>query len=390
MTGAVCGDTMNTAWIRLGCVALLVALVRGDTFAQVDVEPRTILTAQSSTSVLHGEEWPGGFGAFWFNRNHLPWEHTALRLVYAGIYADAELSYFAGGNPNTTLGLGIGGGAFLDGVDPYTSGERLSHQQFYGDSVNARVFVNQTIPGSSPLPINIRATYTVSGTSFRNASDTLRFTRPHDFRTQQLMAEFRIGGIEPGLTSTRGVELYLEADTNERTGFHPFGPNGVTFPAWTRSDRLSASLGGRIPAGRTLIVVGVHGGLGRHIDELSAWKLGGNMLGIDPFSYTLHGYYTRELLAESFVLANLDFAFPIASAHQLTGHLYGDYATLRQLDAATGETIGWHRFPGIGAGVGFKTLWGADCIIGYGYGIDAVRDGRRGGHEVGFAFEKSF
>jgi len=381
---------MNRTFLRSALAAGIAALVGGPILAQVDTERRTTILLQSSSSVSNGEEWPAGFGYFLYNRDHLPWEHTTFRLIYAGVYADGQLSWFAGGNPNTALGIGIGGGAYLDGVDPYQNGERLSHQRFYGDSINVRAFVNQTIPNPSPLPINLRLTYTESGTSFRNAPETSQFVRPADFRTQQVMAEVRIGGIEPGVNSTRGAEMYLEADANERTGLRAFGPIGAPFPVHPRSNRLFGSLGGRIPIGRTLVVVETYGGVGRHLDELDAWKLGGNMVDIDPFSYTIHGYYTRELLADRFALANLEAAFPIVAARGLTGHLYGDYAVMNQLEPATGESLGWHRFRGIGAGLGFRAAWGAEGLLSYGYGFDAIRDGGRGGHEIGLIFEKRF
>ena len=56
----------------------------------------------------------------------------------------------------------------------------------------------------------------------------------------------------------------------------------------------------------------------------------------------------RELLADRFALANLEAAFPIDLARGLTGHLYGDYAVMNQLEPATGESLGWQRFRGIG------------------------------------------
>ena len=240
------------------------------------------------------------------------------------------------------------------------------------------------------MPINVRATYTVSGTFFRDTSTTLNFQRPDDFLTQSVTAELRLGGIEPGLTAKRGAELHILADANYRSGFDPFGPNGAPFPAHVQYDRLFGALGGKIPLGPTVLVARTSGGLGEHLDELSAWKLGGNMVNIDPYGYTIHGYYTREIFADDFGLANLEFAFPITNWHKLTGHLYGDYAIVNQLDVTVGKTMGWHSFFGVGAGIGFNTFWDTTFLISYGYGINAVRNGDRGGHEVGIALERKF
>jgi len=87
---------------------------------------------------------------------------------------------------------------YIDSITPYRDGERLGKQQFYGDVVTARVFVNDTIPNPTPLPLNLRATYGVTGSFFRKTDTTSNFTIPNDFYTQSLTAELRFGGIEPG------------------------------------------------------------------------------------------------------------------------------------------------------------------------------------------------
>ena len=195
-----------------------------------------------------------------------------------------------------------------------TGALRLAADEFYGDTANGRVFINQTIPNPTPLPLNVRATYALSGNFFRDTGTTENFTRPPDFFTQSLTAELRFGGIEPGLTAKRGAELYLSADANCRTGFAAFGPDTGFFPAHNEYDRLFGSLGGKIPAGPTTVAVRLSGGLGEHLDELSAWKLGGNLVNLDPFAYTIHGYYTREIFADDFGLANLTWSVPLTDA----------------------------------------------------------------------------
>lgn len=51
----------------------------GQAFAQVDVEHRRTLTLQSGTSIYQSEEALDGYGYFWFNEDHFPWDRTALR-----------------------------------------------------------------------------------------------------------------------------------------------------------------------------------------------------------------------------------------------------------------------------------------------------------------------
>ncbi len=380
---------------RVLLIGLWVVVVAAPLWAQVDVEHRRTLTAQTAFPVSENEEQLGGFGYFWFNENHCPWQDTALRFIFAGIFGDAELSYFLPGDPRTAIGVGGGGGLFLDSIAPYWRGERLTNQQFWGDTVNFRTFINRElaeipIGDLGKLPVNVRATYAVSGSLYRESDTTEGFTIPNDFLTQTVLAELRFGGIEPGLTATRGAELYLAAESNYRSGFEAFGPTGNLYPAFTSYQRLFGSLGGKIPLKETLLFLRVGGGTGEHLDELSAYKIGGHLLGAEAYSYPLHGYYTREFFATDFGLVNTEFTFPILPRWELHGHFYGDYAVIKQLDVTTGTADRWRNLFGVGAGLSFRTLWNVQTLLTYGYGINAVRDGKTGGHEVGLALEKQF
>ena len=252
------------------------------------------------------------------------------------------------------------------------------------------MFVNETIPNPTPLPLNVRATYGANGAFYRPSDTTRDFTLPATFLTQTVQGELRFGGIEPGLLARRGAELYLAAESSFRSGFTTFGPNGAPFPSHSQYERFFGSVAGKIPAGPTTIAMRLSGGLGEHLDELSAWKLGGNMVGIEPFSYTIHGYYTREIFAEDFILGNLAFSFPIADQQHVAGHLYADYAAAKTLDVTTGQLEEWHSFFGVGAGVSFRAFWKSNILVSYGYGINALRNGDHGGHEIGAALEKEF
>jgi hypothetical protein len=376
-------------------IIILVAAAAHAAVAQVDIEHRRTLSVQTGFAINDSEEKLGGFGLYWFNENDFPWPGTALRVIFAGLYLDGELSYFLPANTNTAVGAGLGGGVFVDNIVPYRQGERLATQEFYGDNANARLFINHEltqIPVGElgALPVNLRGTYIVSGSFYRPTSDTRNFTVPPDFLTQTLLAEFRIGGIEPGLTARQGLELYMAAEANYRTGFDAFGPRGSEFPAHSKYQRLFGSLAGKIPVDATTVYLRVGGGLGEDLDELSAWKLGGNLAGAEPYTYTLHGYYTREFFADDFGIVNLAISQQLTERHNIAVHLYGDYAAVKVLDVVTGSADEWHSVFGVGAGVSFRTFWDVEMLVSYGYGINAVRNGDRGGHEIGLALEKKF
>jgi hypothetical protein len=363
--------------------------------AQVDVEHRRMLTLQTTFPLVDGEQQIGGFFYYWFNENNYPWDSTALRVIYGGVFGDAELSYFLPSQPETAIGVGAGGGAFLDSVIPYKDGERLSSQQFWGDNAHVRAFVNREltkipIGDLGELPINVRATYGVSGSFFRETDNTRQFTIPDDFLTQTVSVEFRAGGIEPGLTAVRGAEIYAAAEAGYRTGFDAFGPDSGLFPAQSMYQKLYGSIGGKIPIKNTILMLRAGGGYGNDLDELSAYMIGGQLVSADAWSLPLHGYYTRELFADDFGLVNIQYSIPVCDRYKMALHLYADYGVVHEIDVTTGREDDWNDYTGAGCGVSFRAFWGVHTLIQYGYGFDAVRNGETGGHEIGLAFEKKF
>jgi hypothetical protein len=358
--------------------------------AQVDIEHRRTLEVQTGMAVYHSEEDLNGFGYFWFNEDRFPWTNTALRVIYAGVFLDTELSYYVAGNTNTAIGAGLDGGLYLGNVTPYVDGERLAQQTFDGDGFGGHVFINQTIPNPTPLPLNFRATYSVYKNFFRNSSTTKHFILPSDYYEQGGEIEMRWGGIEPGLLNKRGLELHVWADANYRSGFDAFGTTGtnaVVLGHKSDYQRVFGTLGARIPVGGVTPSARVFAGAGNNIDELSAWKLGGNLVNTEPYSYTLHGYYLKEFLVDRFVAANLALSVPVESKRKIAVHFYGDWAVARGVLPLATE---YHNYFGTGAGVSFRGPWNSDVLLSYGYGFNALRNGDHGGHEVALGVEKEF
>ena len=111
---------------KIALLVLTLVLAQG-ALGQVDIESRRTLILQMSLS-LRGEEQPNAFGYYWFNENNYPWTNTALRVIFAGVFGDTELSYFLPVNTNIAIGAGLGGGLYIDSIIPYQDGERLGKQ----------------------------------------------------------------------------------------------------------------------------------------------------------------------------------------------------------------------------------------------------------------------
>jgi hypothetical protein len=361
-------------------------------YAQIDQSHRRMVVLQSTTGLNHSEEQSRAVGFFWFNQDNYPWDNTALRVIFAGVFLDTELSVFLSEEETTALGFGLDTAAFIDGASPYVDGERLSHQSFYGDHVGARFFVDHQL-AEFPLtqeiqiPLHVRGTYRISGRWFRDSSGTQNFVLPDEFLLQSVLADLRLGALRPKMPSREGAELYLGLEASYRTGAAAFGPTGNLYPAHSQYQRAIAQLAGEFPAGPVRLYGRLAGAVAEGIDELSAIKLGGNLLNSDAFSYPVHGYYTREILAEDFGLVNLEIILPLTEEHALNLHCYGDYAAAHTVPPQDGR---WHSYFGTGAGVSFEMWWQVRTLISYGYGFNAVRNGDHGAHELGLALQKSF
>src|SRR5262249_22769818 len=154
------------------------------------------------------------------------------------------------------------------------------------------------------------------------------------------------------------------------TGFEGFGPTGALFPAHAEYDRVYGALAAKIPVKDTTFYARVGGGMGEHMDELSAYKVGGNLLGVEPFAVTLHGYYVGECFAEDMGLATLEVSQRLTQEHALTVHMYGDWAVIKPVPP---EAPDWENLFGVGAGLGFRAIKNIDWLISYGYGFNAIR-----------------
>jgi hypothetical protein len=142
-----------------------------------------------------------------------------------------------------------------------------------------------------------------------------------------------------------------------------------------------------LPVGPTILAGRLAGGYGEHLDELSAWKLGGNIVNVGSYAYTLHGYYLREFFTDRFVMSNLALSVPVSDEHNLAVHFYGDWANARGVAPMQRE---YHNYFGVGSGVSCRGPWKMNVLLNYGYGVNAVRNGVHGGNEVALGLERQF
>jgi hypothetical protein len=118
------------------------------------------------------------------------------------------------------------------------------------------------------------------------------------------------------------------------------------------------------------------------------FRLGGGSRLRAEFPLLLHGYNIEEISARRFLLVNLAYRFPIwPGQDRVHLQLLADYAWV--------DYIQGHRLPrsglaGVSANLSVALTRRITLAVGYGYGVDAPRNGGFGGHAVNMQVEYKY
>ncbi|MSU35277.1 MAG: hypothetical protein EXS36_09215 [Pedosphaera sp.] len=93
----------------------------------------------------------------------------------------------------------------------------------------------------------------------------------------------------------------------------------------------------------------------------------------------LPGYYFQEITAERFSLITANYSVPLPAQFHLL--MFGSTAWVDYLDGLE-QPGNWHS--GIGGGLAWTAPSGSwHVLAGFGYGVDAIRNGHRGAQNLG-------
>jgi hypothetical protein len=124
----------------------------------------------------------------------------------------------------------------------------------------------------------------------------------------------------------------------------------------------------------------LNAGIAEDADPLSAFRLDGGLRLRAEFPLMLHGYNIEEIFARRFWLVNLAYRFPLwpgqARVHL---QLLADYT---RVDYIQGHRLPRSDLAGVGPNVSVALTKRVTLVVGYGYGINAPRDRRFGGHDI--------
>jgi hypothetical protein len=224
--------------------------------------------------------------------------------------------------------------------------------------------------------------------AFGEGKDTAaNFELPGDQPIFFTRAGVRLGGQEPRMLPELAMEVSLWYQGEFRTKEGRYGFNNdralesnshqflarILF-AYVLTNGFKHSFRANLTLGDSL-----------NADRFSAYRLGGFLPLASEFPLDLPGYYFQEISARRFALIGLNYDVAL-DPKQRFSLLFS--AATAGVDYVPGlEQAGdWHS--GVGAGMIYRSSRGAwQLLLAYGYGIDAIRNDRRGAHSIGFLLQ---
>jgi len=369
--------------IFLAAVGFCAAL---DSQAQVDPTKRELIQLGYNLP-LEGSGPLSAYAFYYLNVPHFVYTNVTLRLAIAPVYMDSEvgLSHLLG--PNTDLGIGVAGGGFADTYSEVRHGKYIRAESFTGHGGGGSISLYHLFNPGKMIPLNGVVRLESHSIFYERDSKTdPNFVLPPDRTGFHLRTGLRWGGREPLMLSDFAMEVSAWYEGQIRTdsggyGFdgdrkvqqttHLFWARGLlayTFKEWKHNINVSLTLG-----------------TSANPDRFSAYRLGGVLPLAAEFPLNLPGYYFQEISARDFALLGANYSLPLDRKDRWA---INALATTAAVNYISGLSQPGHWHSGVGGGFRYRSPSNAwQLVLGYAYGIDAIRSSGRGAHSVGFLLQ---
>ena len=369
------------------------ALLLGSAFAvwaQIDPYSRNLLELGYDYS-LSGQGPQSLYAYYYYNNPALMNTNIALRLAVAPVYFDGELGFRQLLSPHTDVGLGLSGGGFGENYYEIRQGQYFKDESFDGHGGGASLNLYHLINPRQMIPLNA---VVQGGFHYSTYSRTDRtadsFQLPANRENTFLRAGMRFAGKEPMLYPDLAMEVsvWFERQWRFNGSMYGFADDPLQVQPTTDLYWLYAGLNYAWTNTGHQFTFGLTAGGSENTDRFSAWRLGGVLPLAAEFPLTLPGYYYQELSAQRFVHLSGSYVMPLSADHRWQARLGAASACLDYL-AGFAQSSRWQT--GVGAALSYTSrnqVW--RVIARYGYGFNALRDGREGAHSVGLLFQYDF
>ncbi|MBI3875526.1 MAG: hypothetical protein HY300_06115 [Verrucomicrobia bacterium] len=321
--------------------------------------------------------------------NQPGWSQTnlTLRLAIAPGYVDGELGFAHLLGPQTDFAIGLAGGGFADSFSEVRGGHFFQEESFTGHGGEVSASVYHLFNPGDRIPLNAVLRGGVHYSSFERDDRTAPgFVLPDDHPTYHLRAGLRFGGREPVLTPDAAMEisLWYDGQIRDHYGLYGFGNDRVLeHDAHLFWGRALLALN-NTNTGRAF-TFNITAGTSANADRFSSFRLGAALPLAAEFPLNLPGYYFEEISAHRFVLVGGSYAVALDERQHWHAVAFGTTAAVDYLNGFS-QPGNWHT--GVGGGIAWESrtrVW--QVQLGYGYGVDAIRDGHRGANSIGIVVQ---
>lgn len=350
--------------------------------AQIDPTKRELIQL-GYNQPLQGRGPLAAYGFYYLNQpEFLKRTNLTLRLAVAPVYMDSELGLARALGPNTDVGLGLAGGGFADGYSEVRGGKYEQEESFLGHGGEVSSTVYHLFNPGQRIPLYALVRGAVHYSAFADDDKTANnFVLPEDQFSFRVRAGFRWGGREPLMQPDLAMEISAWYEGEFRSQPGPYGFSGDRNVE--RNPNLfwgRALLAYTLPEWKHNFGLNLTAGTGTDLDRLSAYRLGGNLPLYSEFPLSLPGYYFQEITARSFFLLGGNYSLPLDARQRWR---IAASASVARVDYLEGLEQPGHWHSGVGGGLVYRSpsdSW--QVAVGYGYGIQAIRNGDRGAHSL--------
>jgi hypothetical protein len=333
---------------------------------------------------LEGHPPPAAYAFYYLNKPDFPSTNLTLRLAVAPTYLDSELGIRHALGELTDLGIGVEGGGFEDSYYEINQGTYLPSQSFDGYGGGMSLSLYHLFNPGYLIPLNGMLRGIGHFSTYDHMDSTApNFEVPPDHGTFSVRTGLRWGGKEPTLFPSLAMELSVWYEGMFRTQSGTYGFDDRQLSPQTHLFWGEALLAYTLPTLKHSFYMNVTAGSSIDADRLSCYRLGALLPMASEFPLSLPGYFNQEISARSFVLMGGNYIVPLDKRQRWNISVTADTSVVDYLPGLS-QPGSWNS--GVGGGV-FYTSPSWRVMVGYGYGIDAIRSGGRGANSIGILFQ---
>ena len=379
---------MNLCMRRNFFGALLLAAIFLPAVASAQIDPvKRDLIQFGYNQPLEGRAPLAGYAFFYHNDPDFLRTNLTFRVALAPVYLDSELGFNHLLGPNTDFAIGVAGGGFADSYNEIRNGKWIEGESFDGNSAELSASIYHLFNPGDLIPLNFVLRGSAHYSDYARNDDTApNFQVPDDDTTFNVRTGLRWGGVEPTLFPDLAMEISAWYEGEFRTASGPYGFNGDR-ETYANSHLFwgAAALSYTLPESKQSLSARLVAGTSVKADRLSAFRLGGFLPLSAEYPLSLPGYYFQEFSARQFALLNASYILPIAPNERWNLEFNGATAAMDYL-SGTEQAGNW--VSGVGAGILYRSPSDKfKIIVGYAYGIDAIRSDGRGANSINFLIQ---